>query len=605
MTRCAGLEIDAQILRLAIFEVVRGEPQLVDFVEAALPAEPTEERGEAVREILAKTLARKENQGIEFVTCLDARQVILREISVQYLKDDLIAKTIRFEAESYLHGQAIEDVVVEYLKSGETAESSRLILCVVLKPALARHLEILRKAGVDPREIELDATALASAFAITPLYTGEQNVLLVEIEDTFERFVFMERDRVAKVRSVWERQAIQRPDRLLGEAALAANGSASEGASKDSSIEKTFEEIERSLSALDRETLRAADAADAAGDLEEGGVPLAVVAEEDYARLAKARPAPGGGTALKAVPAAAPALARGSDPMTRLILEIERTFAAYVLRNAIDLIVVTGSRAASMNAVKRLSEHFEVETVPFAFGDAFPISWDGDREVLDSRGAVACGLGLRAAGKGFTSFDLRKDEFRFERRFEQLMPALTLVGLLLWALALVWSFGLFLDKRRVTAEIGEIIERQTEIYSSFFGEAPQEGAKTTPAQQAKVKLGQFKGVKSSQIKQYLNPNEMLADFLQAVKRARVDNKEIYPSYSNFDLSPELNKNAKTSVKLRVKTQSEATAIEDALRTHCKLFANPKVTTTTNKNAGDFTVTIDLRVDQKIIDQRKK
>ena len=48
----------------------------------------------------------------------------------------------------------------------------------------------------------------------------------------------------------------------------------------------------------------------------------------------------------------------------------------------------------------------------FDVGDSFPVEWEGDVDALSRRGAVACGLGLRALGHGATTFDLRKDEFR-------------------------------------------------------------------------------------------------------------------------------------------------------------------------------------------------
>ena len=120
MSRFAGLEIDRSRLRLAIFEGNTKKYTLIDFIDEDISAESEEERRELIREILREQLAKKENRGMDVVSSIDARQSVLREINVPYTKDDAIAKTIRFEAESYLHAYSVDDVVIEYLKCGET-----------------------------------------------------------------------------------------------------------------------------------------------------------------------------------------------------------------------------------------------------------------------------------------------------------------------------------------------------------------------------------------------------------------------------------------------------------------------------------------------------
>ncbi len=85
---------------------------------------------------------------MEVVSSIDSRRIVLREISVPYLKDDAIAKTIRFEAESYLHAHSIDDVVIEYLKCGESESSSRLILCAVQNGIMLSHLDEIQASGV-------------------------------------------------------------------------------------------------------------------------------------------------------------------------------------------------------------------------------------------------------------------------------------------------------------------------------------------------------------------------------------------------------------------------------------------------------------------------
>ena len=63
MTRFAGLEVDRNKLRMAIFEGSPKKYALVDFVDEEITADSNEERRELITGILSDVLARKENRG--------------------------------------------------------------------------------------------------------------------------------------------------------------------------------------------------------------------------------------------------------------------------------------------------------------------------------------------------------------------------------------------------------------------------------------------------------------------------------------------------------------------------------------------------------------
>lgn len=617
MTRVAGLEVDRTRLRMAIFDGTPKKYELVDFVEAEIAAGSDDERREVLTGILTDILSRKENQGLEVVTGIDARVVMLREITVPYLKAEVIAKTIRFEAEGHLHSKSIEDVVVEYIKCGETETSSRLVICAAEKALLRKHLEELQSVGIDPVAIELDATGLATAFANTPLYSGEQNVLLLEIEPDCSRMVFIEKNRVAKIRSVWGRGgAISRPDRLLSNSsASASNGlqATTTAGSEDtpgSSLEQRFREIERSLIDLDQFE----------GDSSSEDLPIAVVSDEEYARLtgrqgsteisdegATASPGSSPGQGSKAAAAepsrsTAALVARESDPLERLFTEIERTFATYLLANPIDLIVVTGSRAEELGAVEKLAERFEVDVVPFDIGDSFSIRWQGDRQVLNRSGAIACGLGLRALGKGFTDFDLRQDEFKFERRFAKLMPSLSLLAVMCAMLTFVWAFHNFYEGKRTGREVEALQERQAALFEQFFDRKPAntQGAVVTEAKKALEKLrgpgAELKGSRT-RFKNYLDPLEMFNDIANCVN---LSVPRVYPRWERIDFNTEVDK-GKSKATVFLKSQEEVVSFETALKARSALF-DVTVNSKTGKD-GEVEVTLELELKQRVIDER--
>lgn len=624
---------------MAIFEGSPKKYALVDYFQAEIAAESEEERREVLTGILKDVLSRKENRGIEAVSGLDARDVMLREISVPYTKDDMIARTIRFEAESYLHSKAIEDVVIEYFKCSETESHSRLMICAVDKKLMGRHLDELKEVEVDPIAVEMDATAFASAFANTPLYSGEQNVLLLEIERDCSRMVFLEKDRVTKIRSVWGRSVgIERSDRLLE----SVEGDSDDGADDDpvlapaepvapssippssssspldSSIESRFRDIERSLSDLDRTDDEAAATAD---------LPIAVVSDDEYARLTGSLPDPEPAAALGAATedsgvatagfdapgldaeaeaesggtTTALAIAREGDPLERLFIEIERTFAAYVLANPVDLVVVTGSCVEELDAVQRIADRFEVDVVPFDIGDSFPIQWDGDPAELNRTGAVACGLGLRALGKGLTEFDLRQDEFKFERRFEKLMPSLALLAILCAGFTFLWAYNNHLEHQSVRKELEAVKSRSNAVFKEFFGKAPKNPTKVmVDVRNGLKKLagpGGEGGGKSKKTKYYIDAIEMFEDLVNRVKST---NPRVYPTWQSFDFKTEVGK-VKSKAVLIVKSGEEEARVIRAL-SGSKLF-DATTSTKTLKGGEQAELTIDLALKRKVVAER--
>ncbi len=614
MSRVAGVELDSTSLRMAIFEGSPKQFRLVEYIDEPLAGESAEERAALSRDVLKGVLSRKENLGLEMVSSIDARHVVLREISVPYLRDDHIDRTIRFEAENYLHAQTIEEVVVEYLKCSEAAGASRLILCMVPKKVISDHLAQLKENGIDPLAIELDATALATSFSNTPLFSGEQNVLLIEIEATYSRLVLLEKNRIVKIRTFWDR-AVRRADRLLGEGgsgeAATGNGATAPSDAESeagSRIERRFEEIERTLSRVDRPD--PGDAGPFDPDGEGDDLPICVVPDDEYETLLES-PASGSGAGSAqgtggnggareprvAAPALALAGARAESPLERIFVEIERTFAGYALGGRIDLMVVTGSRAASLDAVPRLTEHFETEVVPFDLGDSFPIEWSGSRELLNQRGAVACGLGLRALGKGLTRFDLRRDEFKFERRFEQLMLPLVLASLLLWAFTLLWSSDTYIAKRRAEKEVTRLLESQRDLYHAFFGE--EIDPKSPPSQAARKRLETLKGRGAPGLKQYFTVMDLLQDITRAAAEARVQRdggkgEPIYPVWLEIDINPEINKNSTSKIKLKVKSTEEYTALESALKQHLRSFTVSESSSEAFGKGGEFEASFKLK-----------
>src|SRR6185436_16858139 len=71
---------------------------------------------------------------------IDSGDAMLRELHLPFTNDDQIRKTVRFELEQHIHNHAIEDLVVDYVKSATTDKGSQLLVAAVPKTLVEERL---------------------------------------------------------------------------------------------------------------------------------------------------------------------------------------------------------------------------------------------------------------------------------------------------------------------------------------------------------------------------------------------------------------------------------------------------------------------------------
>jgi len=140
-----------------------------------------------VRDIFKELALPKEDVCAAF----HARNSMVREINVPFFEDDQIRKVVRFEAENHLHSQAIDDVVVNWVKTGETKDGSRLTIFASPKDRLAETIGTLRRAGVDPAVVDLDATAVYNALDAAGLFATHPTCVVLHVGATSTNLVLV------------------------------------------------------------------------------------------------------------------------------------------------------------------------------------------------------------------------------------------------------------------------------------------------------------------------------------------------------------------------------------------------------------------------------
>ena len=172
-----------KISRVAIREIPEDEAVPLGAVdEEGVDAPPSREEriSEIVGEIFKTLALPKEDACASF----PAGKSMIREITVPFFDEDQIRKVVKFEAENHLHSHAIDDVVVNWIKTGETKDGSRLTVFASPKDDLAERIAIMRRVAVDPATVDLDATALFTALEASGAFEKDPNVIVIDLGAT-------------------------------------------------------------------------------------------------------------------------------------------------------------------------------------------------------------------------------------------------------------------------------------------------------------------------------------------------------------------------------------------------------------------------------------
>lgn len=116
-----------------------------------------------------------------------------RRVAVPLTSEAMIRSTIAFQAERLVPGVVADDVLVDFVVTGRSADETELLIAVVEKAALRERLDWLREGGLEPAAVTVDfvaelrllseAGALGGAERIAVVAAGEQSTRLLIVED--------------------------------------------------------------------------------------------------------------------------------------------------------------------------------------------------------------------------------------------------------------------------------------------------------------------------------------------------------------------------------------------------------------------------------------
>jgi len=449
MPRATGVQVEAGHIRICEVDGTSRKFRVVRYVEAECPEvagaeELQQATAEAVRAAFQKNRIRRD----PVAASVSASRSILRSISVPFLGDDQIRKVYRFEAESHLHACSLEEVVLDYFKTGESRDRSDLLVFAVRKALLRKQLDLLEESGIDPMLVDLDVLALFNMLTATGMLEDDRATLLLDVGRNVTNILLADGKTLALVRSirvgVLPKPATPAPEAPGAEGAPEPEGGGSE---EDEPLEVDVT-LENDYLIVDEE------------DFEDSGADAAEAAAEGTATE------PAGGTGLTG--------------MDRILTELQRCLVSARFERPIGRILLAGEGSLLEGFPEVLEREFEVPVEDLDFtGRVAADLGESEMESFSTNGGIALGLAVKLLGVDPIGVNFRQDEFRFQRAFEQVKIVLSCCVSLVAILFLIVLAFLLERKREASLPWNLIVSRARTVYEQVMPDQRVEGSDFT------------------------------------------------------------------------------------------------------------------------------
>ena len=166
-----GLDIGSGLIKVAVIDHSKKEPELIRASVVPLLADAIVE-GEVmdpgiVAEAIQAALAAADVKGKQVVTAVGGRDVIIKKIQIERVRESQARELMRWEAEQHVPFD-MESVELDFqiLDPDATGVEMSVLLVAAKRELIESKLRILTDAGLDPSVVDVDAFALHNAFEI-------------------------------------------------------------------------------------------------------------------------------------------------------------------------------------------------------------------------------------------------------------------------------------------------------------------------------------------------------------------------------------------------------------------------------------------------------
>ncbi len=182
-----GLDIGSGLIKVVVMDHARGVPELVKVAVAPLVPDAIVE-GEVmdprlVSDAIQEAMDRAGAHVTEVVTAVGGRDVIIKRIQTERVKEQQARELMRWEAEQ--HVPDVESVELDFQvlddEEGMGPEEMSVLLVAAKRELVDAKLRILSDAGLEPSIVDVDAFALHNAFELNHPEAMRGAVALVNV----------------------------------------------------------------------------------------------------------------------------------------------------------------------------------------------------------------------------------------------------------------------------------------------------------------------------------------------------------------------------------------------------------------------------------------
>lgn len=181
-----GLDIGSGLIKVVVMDHARGVPELVKVSVAPLLPDAIVE-GEVmdprlVADAILQAMASAETKSTSVVTAVGGRDVIIKRLQTERVKEQQARELMRWEAEQHVPDVESVELDFQILEEEEPSAEEMSVLLVAAKRELVdAKLRILGEAGLSASIVDVDAFALHNAFELNHPEAMRGAVVLVNV----------------------------------------------------------------------------------------------------------------------------------------------------------------------------------------------------------------------------------------------------------------------------------------------------------------------------------------------------------------------------------------------------------------------------------------
>ncbi len=201
MARSCGIRIGPRRYELVVLDGNPKKHRISAFATGEFAKGGEDPLSDAVAEL--KLLAKEHDIPADSVgAAIDSGLAAFRTLKLPLADMEKIGQVIKFEIESQLPQWDIDEVIVDYSKLDEATDSSEVLVTAVKKSDLKREIDTLTKAGIEPQEVEIEASAMINAALNAGVCAENSAQVLVHVGDTSSAVVVIDGGRLRSMRAI-------------------------------------------------------------------------------------------------------------------------------------------------------------------------------------------------------------------------------------------------------------------------------------------------------------------------------------------------------------------------------------------------------------------